>query len=231
VDNKFERGVKMSPEIISFLLVFFTVILTFIFVLPWKTYFLAKNSGLNVSMAYLAGMRIRKVDPDLIVKSAIISHKAGADVSLEDIEAHYLGGGHVEEIAKAFLEAKKLNIDVSFKVLSAIDLCGRNVVQAIKQCSELKNFNSDYVSFKSKDGKEYRVSINITLRFNLHKIIGGKDDQALVDKIFEYIGKRISDSDSESSEAISSNALEKEILQDSFTEGFCCDIESLRINM
>jgi uncharacterized protein YqfA (UPF0365 family) len=231
VDNKFERGVKMSPEIISFLLVFFTVILTFIFVLPWKTYFLAKNSGLNVSMAYLAGMRIRKVDPDLIVKSAIISHKAGADVSLEDIEAHYLGGGHIEEIAKAFLEAKKLNIDVSFKVLSAIDLCGRNVVQAIKQCSELKNFNSDYVSFKSKDGKEYRVSINITLRFNLHKIIGGKDDQALVDKIFEYIGKRISDSDSESSEAISSNALEKEILQDSFSEGFCCDIESLRINM
>ena len=221
----------MFPMIISIFLFLFILVLLFVLVLPWKTYFLAKSSGLNVCMTILLGMRIRKVDPDLIVKTAIILHKAGADVGMADIEAHYLAGGHIEEIAKAFLEAKKSNIDVNFKVLTAIDLCGRNVVQAIKLCSELKNFNSDYVSFKSKDGKQYRVSINITLRFNLHKIIGGKDDQALIDKIFEYIGKRISDSDSESSEAISSNALEKEILQDSFSEGFCCDINSLKINM
>ena len=219
----------MGPEVIILVIFTFSII-SFIFLaaVPWKAYFIGLSAKYPISIFELIGMRIRKIDPIPIVNAGVIFRNSGMNIDVREIESHYLGGGHVENVAKAFAELKKVGIDTSFKQLAAIDLCGKDIMQSIEDCIQPVDFNSDYVSYKSLDGKDFRVSINITLQGNINKIIGGALNQALIDKIFDYIGQVIS---KRNSDTISRSLLEEEIMKESFSEGFSSDIKSLRINM
>ena len=217
-----------TEVIVSLILILSAIIIPFLFFLPWKEYSFAKSSGIQIDMKSLIFMKIRHIELMPILNSAVIFQKAGIDIDLTNIESQYLAGGHVEDLAKAFAVAKKANIDTSFKQLAAIDLCGRDVLQSVKECLEPVVFNSDYVSFKSRDGKGYRVSINITLQKNINKIIGGAENQALIDKIFDYIGITISKNTSES---VNPRLLEEEILKEDFSKIYSSDIKALKINM
>ena len=214
--------------IVPIIIIISAILLTFLFAVPWKEYFYAKSSGIKIDLKTLFFMRIRHIEIMPIINSAAIFHKAEINIDISDIEMQYLAGGHVENLAKAFAIAKKANIDTSFKQLAAIDLCGRDVLQSVKECLEPVVFNSDYVSFKSRDGKEYRVSINITLLKNINKIVGGAENQALIDKIFDYIGITISKNTSES---LNPRLLEEEILKEDFSKNFSSYIKSIKINM
>ena len=208
----------MPVEAIVFtILILSAILLAFFIAVPWKEYFFAKSSGIQIDIKTLVLMRLRSIELMPIINAAAIFHKAGLNIDLIEIESQYLAGGHVEKLAKAFAVAKKANIDTSFKQLAAIDLCGRDVLQSVEECLEPVVFNSDYVSFKSRDGKGYRVSINLTLQKNINKIIGGAENQALIDKIFDYIGVTISNNTSES---LNSRLLEEEILKEDFSRNF-----------
>ena len=219
----------MPVEAIVFtILILSAILLAFLIAVPWKEYFFAKSSGIQTDLKTLFFMRIRKIELMPILNAAAIFQKAGIKIDLIDIESQYLAGGHVENLAKAFAVAKKANIHTNFKQLAAIDLCGRDVLQSVKECLEPIVFNSDYVSFKSRDGKEYRVSINLTLQKNINKIIGGADNQALIDKIFDHIGVAISKNTSES---LNPRLIEEEILKEDFSKIYSSEIKSLKINM
>ena len=214
--------------IVSLILILSAIFIPFLLYVPWKEYFFAKSSGIQIDMKTLVFMKIRRIELMPIINAAAIFQKAGINIDLIDIESQYLAGGHVENLAKAFAVAKKANIDTNFKQLAAIDLCGRDVLQSVKECLEPIVFNSDYVSFKSRDGKEYRVSINLTLQKNINKIIGGAENQALIDKIFDYIGVTISKNTSES---VNPRLLEEEILKEDFSKNFSSYIKSIKINI
>ena len=62
------------------------------------------------------------------------AHKAGLQLTRDELEAHYLAGGHVEQVVHALVSANKANIDISFKMAAAIDLAGRECVSMRYRC-------------------------------------------------------------------------------------------------
>ena len=75
---------------IIFLVLFFHYV-------PFFLWLSAKVSGVNISLVQLFLMRIRNVPPYIIVPGMIEAHKAGLqNITRDELEAHYLAGGHVE---------------------------------------------------------------------------------------------------------------------------------------
>lgn len=68
-------------------------------------------------------MRIRNVPPYIIVPGLIEAHKAGlSNITRDELEAHYLAGGHVEKVVHALVSASKANIELPFKWLLPLTL-------------------------------------------------------------------------------------------------------------
>ena len=69
---------------------------------PFGLWISALAADARVSIATLIGMRLRKVPPHAIVIPRITAVKAGLpDVTVELLEAHYLAGGHVDNVGVA----------------------------------------------------------------------------------------------------------------------------------
>ena len=101
-------------------------LIVFLYYVPFLLWLSARVSGVSISLIQLFLMRIRKVPPSIIVNAMIEAHKAGlVSVRRDDLEAHYLAGGHVARVVHALVSANKANIDLSFKMATAIDLAGR----------------------------------------------------------------------------------------------------------
>ena len=80
---------------IIFLILFFHYV-------PFFLWLSAKVSGVNISLIQLFLMRIRNVPPYIIVPGMIEAHKAGLkNITRDELEAHYLAGGHVEKVVHA----------------------------------------------------------------------------------------------------------------------------------
>src|SRR5919106_5129141 len=111
------------------LLVLLLVGLVFLlYLVPIPLWIAAWASGAYVGLLTLVGMRFRRVPPTVVVTARISSVKAGVDVSLNDLEAHYLAGGNVVRVVNALISADKANIPLPFKRAAAIDLAGRDVL-------------------------------------------------------------------------------------------------------
>lgn len=104
-------------------------ILFMIWYLRLQLIFKGVEVKLAVTPAALIGMRLRRVNPDLIVLNAVKLLKAGVNLQLENqedllptLEAHYLAGGNVARVTAALLEAKNRAASLSLKEACAIDL-------------------------------------------------------------------------------------------------------------
>jgi uncharacterized protein YqfA (UPF0365 family) len=98
-------------------------------------------------------MRIRKVPPSVIVNAMIEGHKAGLrTLTRDDLEAHYLAGGHVEKVVHALVSASKANIELTFQMATAIDLAGRDVFQAVQMSVNPKVIDTPPVAAVAIDG-------------------------------------------------------------------------------
>ena len=85
--------VILAAIIIIALMVFFTVI-------PVGMWISAVASGVKISIFSLVGMKIRRVKPAKIVAPMIKATKAGIKVKTNELEAHYLAGGNVDNVVK-----------------------------------------------------------------------------------------------------------------------------------
>ena len=81
----------------------FILLLIFFYYVPFLLWVSAKVSGVNVSLLQLFLMRIRNVPPPILVRALIEGHKAGLEIKLDALEAHYLAGGHVERVVHALV--------------------------------------------------------------------------------------------------------------------------------
>ena len=107
-------------------------IVLFFHYVPFFLWLSAKVSGVRISLVQLFLMRIRNVPPYIIVPGMIEAHKAGlSNITRDELEAHYLAGGHVERVVHALVSASKANIELSFQMATAIDLAGRDVFEGI----------------------------------------------------------------------------------------------------
>ena len=83
-------------------------IMVFLYVVPLGLWVSALAAGVNVGIFTLVGMRLRRVNPSQIVMPLIKANKAGLDVNVNQLEAHYLAGGDVDRVVDVTVRA---NID------------------------------------------------------------------------------------------------------------------------
>ena len=89
------------------------LLIIFFYYVPFLLWISAKVSGVNISLIQLFLMRIRKVPPSVITRALIEAYKAGIkSLTRDELEAHYLAGGHVERVVHALVSASKANIDL-----------------------------------------------------------------------------------------------------------------------
>ena len=111
--------------IVTFLSIFFSFV-------PLGLWISALASNVKVSIFTLIGMKLRRVRPDRIIKPLIKGRKAGLNISVDELEAHYLAGGNVDSVVNALIAAERANINLEFEKATAIDLAGRNVFEAVQ---------------------------------------------------------------------------------------------------
>ena len=91
----------------------------------------AFTSGAKVSFFQLVGMKLRKVDPRTIVLTRIQAVKAGLGVETDQLETHFLSGGHVRNVVLALIAANRARIELPWNTACAIDLAGRDILDAV----------------------------------------------------------------------------------------------------
>ena len=91
-------------------------LILFFHYVPFFLWLSAKVSGVNISLVQLFLMRIRKVPPYVIVPGLIEAHKAGlSNITRDELEAHYLAGGHVEKLFMLWFLHRKPVLNFPFR--------------------------------------------------------------------------------------------------------------------
>ncbi|MFS8512179.1 MAG: flotillin-like protein FloA [Planifilum fulgidum] len=192
-------------------IVFLAVLFSFVPVMLWIS---AMASGVYVGLTTLVGMRLRRIAPARIINPLIKARKAGLDVTIEQLETHYLAGGNVDRVVDALIAAQRANIDLVFSRAAAIDLAGRDVLEAVQMSVNPKVIETPTVSAVAKDGIEVKVRARVTVRANIDRLVGGAGEETIIARVGEGIVTTNGSADShkdvlENPDMISQTVLEK----------------------
>lgn len=219
-------------QVTSFMIVIGAIILLFIllYFIPIGIWFSALVSGVRISLMQLFLMRFRKVPPGTIVRAMIEAHKAGLSfVKRDELEAHYLAGGHVENVVHALVSADKANIELSFKMATAIDLAGRDVLDAVRMSVNPKVINTPPVSAVAKDGIQLICKARVTVRASIKQLVGGAGEETVLARVGEGIVSSIGSSASHKSVLENPDSISKVVLGKGLDAGTAFEILSIDI--
>ena len=164
------------------------ILAIFFHYVPFFLWLSAKVSGVRVSLVQLFLMRIRNVPPHVIVPAMIEAHKAGLNtITRDELEAHYMAGGHVEKVVHALVSASKANIELSFQMATGIDLAGRDVFEAVQMSVNPKVIDTPPVTAVAKDGIQLIAKARVTVRANIRQLVGGAGEDTVLARVGEGI--------------------------------------------
>lgn len=223
----------MVIKIVILGIVCLLVVLFFIFV-PIGLWISAIASGTKVGVFNLIGMKLRRVKPARIVMPLIKATKAGLDVKVNQLEAHYLAGGNVDGVVNALIAAERAGIDMSFERASAIDLAGRDVFEAVRMSVTPKVIETAVVSAVAQDGIELLVKARVTVRTNIDRLVGGAGEATVLARIGEGIVTTVGSAEShktvlENPDVISKVVLDKGLDAETAYEIISIDIADIDI--
>jgi len=197
--------------------------------IPVGLWFTALVSGVRISLLQLILMRWRKVPPGVIVTSLIASTKAGLVLKRDDMEAHYLAGGHVQAVVNALISADKANIELDFKTATAIDLAGRDVLEAVQMSVNPKVIDTKKVAAVAKDGIQLVAMARVTVRANIDQLVGGAGEETVLARVGEGIVSSIGSADSHKAVLENPDSISKVVLQKGLDSGTAFEILSIDI--
>lgn len=160
------------------------ILFTFVPVMLWIS---ALAAGVRVSIFTLIGMRLRRVIPSRVINPLIKAHKAGLEVTTNQLESHYLAGGNVDRVVNALIAAHRANIDLSFERSATIDLAGRDVLEAVQMSVNPKVIETPFIAGVAMDGIEVKAKARITVRANIDRLVGGAGEETIVARVGEGI--------------------------------------------
>ncbi len=202
----------------------------FFYYVPFVLWINAKASGVNISLLQLFLMRLRKVPPPVIVNAMIEAHKAGLkNITRDQLEAHYLAGGHVERVVHALVSAEKANIDLTFQMATAIDLAGRDVFQAVQMSVNPKVIDTPPVAAVSKDGIQLIAKARVTVRANIKQLVGGAGEETILARVGEGIVSSIGSNESHKTVLENPDSISKLVLRKGLDAGTAFEILSIDI--
>ena len=201
----------------------------FLYFIPVNLWITAVFSGVKISIMDLVLMRIRKVPPSVIVNALIISTKAGLFVTANEMETHYLAGGHVNNVIKALISADKANIPLTFKLATAIDLAGRDVFEAVQLSVNPRVIDTPPVAAVAKDGIQLIAKARVTVRANINQLVGGAGEETILARVGEGIVTSIGSALSHKAVLENPDSISKVVLSKGLDSGTAFEILSIDI--
>ena len=206
------------------------VLIMFFYYVPFFLWINALSAGVRISLVQLFLMRLRRVPPRTIVYALIVAHKAGLkDITRDDLEAHYLAGGHVEKVVQALVSASKANIDLSFQMGTAIDLAGRDVLQAVQMSVNPKVIDTPPVTAVAIDGIQLIAKARVTVRTNIKQLVGGAGEETILARVGEGIVSSIGSAASHKTVLENPDSISKLVLKKGLDAGTAFEILSIDI--
>lgn len=212
----------------SFILAVIFIAVFFNFV-PIGLWISAIAAGVNVGIFNLIGMRLRRVPASQIVLPLIKANKAGLDLEVNQLEAHYLAGGNVDRVIDALIAAHRAQIDLSFERGCAIDLAGRNVLEAVQMSVNPEVIETPVVSAVAKDGIELKVKARVTVRANIDRLVGGAGEATIIARVGEGIVTNVGSSLDHSKVLENPDYISKTVLDKGLDAGTAFEILSIDI--
>ncbi len=202
----------------------------FFYYVPLLLWVSALVSGVHISLIQLVLMRIRKVPPSVIVQALIEAHKAGLkDIRRDELEAHYLAGGHVQKVVHALVSANKANINLTFQMATAIDLAGRDVFNAVQMSVNPKVIDTPPVTAVAKNGIQLIAKARVTVRANIRQLVGGAGEETVLARVGEGIVSSIGSSESHERVLENPDSISKLVLAKGLDSGTAFEILSIDI--
>ena len=206
------------PVVIAIVAIIFLAI--FFHFVPFFLWLSAKVSGVRISLIQLFLMRIRNVPPGVIVPSLIEAHKAG----LKNITR-----GHVQRVVHALVSASKANIDLPFEKATAIDLAGRDVFEAVQTSVNPKVIDTPPVAAVAKNGIQLIAKARVTVRANIHQLVGGAGEDTILARVGEGIVSSIGSAENHEQVLENPDSISKLVLKKGLDAGTAFEILSIDI--
>ena len=191
--------VQFMPMLLGGVAVIFGILmLAFlgVFASVGSLWFRAFMSGAGIGPLQMVVMKLKKVNPQLIVDSRIMSVQAGLDdITTNAMESHYLAGGNVPLVIRALIAAHRAQIDLDWNTGAAIDLAGRNVLEAVQtsvktkviDCPDPTRSARPTLDGVARDGIQLRAKARVTVRTNIQQLIGGATEETIIARVGEGI--------------------------------------------
>ena len=212
--------------IIVAVVAFFAILLSLVPIGLWIS---AIAAGVKVGLMSLIGMKFRRFEPAKIVNPLIKSIKAGLDVTINQLETHYLAGGNVNKVADALIAAQKARIQLTFETAAAIDLAGRDVLEAVKMSVNPKVIETPIISAVAKDGIEVKAKTKITVRANISRLIGGAGESTIIARVGEGIVTSVGSAESYKEVLENPDLISQTVLKKGLDAGTAFEILSIDI--
>jgi uncharacterized protein YqfA (UPF0365 family) len=209
-------------------LILIVLLILFHFV-PLGLWISALAAGVKVGIVDLIGMRLRRVSPAKIVNPLIKTEKAGLDLTVTQLEAHYLAGGNVDRVVNALIAAERANIPLAFERAAAIDLAGRDVLQAVQMSVNPKVIETPVVAAMAKDGIEVRSRARVTVRANIDRLVGGAGEETIIARVGEGIVTTVGSSNSHKAVLENPDMISRTVLSKGLDTGTAFEILSIDI--
>lgn len=214
----------------TLLLIVLIGLILFLYFVPVGLWVTAYFSGVRVKLIRdLVGMRLRNVSPASIVRPLITAHKAGLNITTEQLEAHFLAGGHVQSVVNALISADKANIDLLFEQAAAIDLAGRDVYEAVQVSVNPKVITTPAISAMATDGIQLKAIARVTVRANIERLVGGAGEETIIARVGEGIVSTIGSSPTHKSVLENPDSISKMVLSKGLDSGTAFEILSIDI--
>jgi uncharacterized protein YqfA (UPF0365 family) len=219
-------GTIFIIAIVIIALIFLGILLSFVPVMLWIS---ALAAGVRISIFTLVGMRLRRVTPSRVVNPLIKAHKAGLNVTTNQLESHYLAGGNVDRVVNALIAAHRANIELSFERCAAIDLAGRDVLEAVQMSVNPKVIETPFIAGVAMNGIEVKAKARITVRANIERLVGGAGEETVVARVGEGVVSTIGSSDSHSKVLENPDLISQTVLSKGLDAGTAFEILSIDI--
>jgi len=226
-------AVTVVGAIIAF--VVFIIIISFL-----NTWIQARFSGAPVSFMNLFSMKLRRVPIGLVVQSRITSVKAGIPLETDQLEAHYLAGGDVNQVVRALIAADKAELNLDFNRAAAIDLAthqsGKSVFEAVMTSVNPKVIDcpgaasgKNSIDAVAKDGIQVKAKARVTVRTNLERFVGGATEETIIARVGEGIVTTIGSADTYKAVLENPDSISKRVLERGLDAGTAFEILSIDI--
>lgn len=205
------------------------IVSLFLHFVPIGLWISAMAAGVSVGIVNLIGMRLRRVIPSKIILPLVKANKAGLDVNVNQLEAHYLAGGDVDRVVDALIAAHRATMSLTFERACAIDLAGRDVLEAVQMSVNPKVIETPFISAVAQNGIELKVRARVTVRANIDRLVGGAGEATVIARVGEGIVTSVGSARDHSQVLENPDEISKTVLSKGLDAGTAFEILSIDI--